>query len=262
MRLFQNQDLNEVLGKNLIENQEPHQEPHQKSRTSSRISSKIKILGKTSLRFSLRFSMRIFFSLRISMRTSMRSCPRSWFLMRFLMRFLTFDEVLDEVLDSQWGSCPRPHRDLDVGTITLRFSMRKIYFRKGVFGWYDDIPSLYWSRSAAGSLVWRYRRSSALDCRRSLLDSSSYHTAIFCLLNLIDLSRAKRSANSRSRESYDSNRCSVVTSSRISSHSMDRLEPHGNPVGWHPRTTFCDNIAWWWLIFRQVTPARLSTTIP
>ena len=27
MRLFQNQDLNEVLGKNPIENQEPHQEP-------------------------------------------------------------------------------------------------------------------------------------------------------------------------------------------------------------------------------------------
>ena len=53
MRLFQNQDLNEVLGKNLIENPEPHQEPepHQKSKTSSRTSSKLKILGKTSLRF-------------------------------------------------------------------------------------------------------------------------------------------------------------------------------------------------------------------
>ena len=77
MRLFQNQDLNEVLDKNLIENQKPHQEPHQKSRTSSRTSSKIKILGKTSLRFSLRFSISFFFSLRISMRISMRSCPRS-----------------------------------------------------------------------------------------------------------------------------------------------------------------------------------------
>ena len=58
MRFFQNQDLKEVFGKNLIENQEPNQEHHQNSRTSSKTSSKIEILGKTSLRFSLRFSMR------------------------------------------------------------------------------------------------------------------------------------------------------------------------------------------------------------
>ena len=48
MRLFQNQDLNEVLGKNLIENQERHHKPHWESRTSPRTSSKLKILGKTS----------------------------------------------------------------------------------------------------------------------------------------------------------------------------------------------------------------------
>ena len=46
MRLFQNQNLNEVLDKNLIENQEPSQEPHQKSRTSSRTSSKNRDLGQ------------------------------------------------------------------------------------------------------------------------------------------------------------------------------------------------------------------------
>ena len=109
MRLFQNY-LNEVLGKNLIENQEPHQE----------------LLTS----FLLRFSMRKKSSLRMSMRISMRSCPRSWFLMRFLMRFLILNKVFNEVLDSQWGSCPRPHWDLDFGTISLRFSMRK-KFRKG-----------------------------------------------------------------------------------------------------------------------------------
>ena len=86
MILFQNQDLNEVLGKNLIENQEPHQTPHWEWRTSSKTSSKIKILSKTSLRFLLSFSMRIVSSLG------------------FLVGFLTFDAVLDEVLDSQWGS--------------------------------------------------------------------------------------------------------------------------------------------------------------
>ena len=30
LRLFQNQDLNEVLGKNLVENQEPHQKTSSK----------------------------------------------------------------------------------------------------------------------------------------------------------------------------------------------------------------------------------------
>ena len=115
-------------------------EPHWESRTLSSTSSKVKNLIKNLiknqdigqdqfwLRFSLRFSMKFFFSLRISMRISIRSCPRSWFFMRFLMRFLTFDEVLDEVLDSQWGSCPRPHRDLDFRTISMRFSIRKNNF--------------------------------------------------------------------------------------------------------------------------------------
>ena len=36
MRLFQNQDINAVFGKNLIEKQEPHQEPHQKARSWER----------------------------------------------------------------------------------------------------------------------------------------------------------------------------------------------------------------------------------
>ena len=138
--VFLIKNLNEIVPKlrsqwglcqNLIEIQEPHQEPRQKSRTQSRTSSKIKILGKTSLRFSLRFPMRKKPSLRISMRISMRYCPRLWFLMRFLMRFSILNEVFDEILDSQWGSCPRPHWDLNFETISLRFSMRKTkIFRK------------------------------------------------------------------------------------------------------------------------------------
>ena len=55
MRLFQNQDLNDVLGKNLIENQEPQ---------SSKTSLRIKILDKTSLKFS----MKIFFLPKTSLK--------------------------------------------------------------------------------------------------------------------------------------------------------------------------------------------------
>ena len=50
MRLFQNQDLNGVLGKNLIENQEPHQEFHQKSRSPPRTLSKLKNLIKNLIK--------------------------------------------------------------------------------------------------------------------------------------------------------------------------------------------------------------------
>ena len=46
MKLLQNQELNEVSGKNLIENQENHWE----SRTSSRTSSKIKNLTKNLIK--------------------------------------------------------------------------------------------------------------------------------------------------------------------------------------------------------------------
>ena len=66
------------------------------------------------------------------------------------------------------------------------------------------------------------------------------------------------------------NRCSVVTSSRVSSHSMDRSRASRKScrlTHFHPRTTFCDNIAWCCLVFnfhvmRQTTPARLATTVP
>ena len=101
------------------------------ARTSLRIKNLIKNLikyqdlGQDLIGILIEILNEDFFSLRISIRISMPSCLRSWFLMRFLMRFLIFDEVLDEVLDSQWGSCPRPHWDLNFGTISLWFSMRK-----------------------------------------------------------------------------------------------------------------------------------------
>ena len=78
MRLFQNQDLNEVLGKNLIKNQELLQEPHQKSGTSLRTSSNIKIKKRRDLIENLNENLN-----------------------EVLPEILIRDEVLDEVLDSQ-----------------------------------------------------------------------------------------------------------------------------------------------------------------
>ena len=106
----------------------------------------------------------VFFSLRISMRISMRSCPRFWFWMRFLVRFLIFDEVLDEVLDSQWGSCPRPHWDLDFGAISLRFWW-EIFFRKGNF------------KNSIGAMEIIQERWDAVKATSLLSASKLFHTS-------------------------------------------------------------------------------------
>ena len=136
--VFLIENLNEIVPKSRSQWGLGHWESRISSKTSLRIKNLIKNLiknqdlGQGLIEIIIENLNADFFSLRISKRISMRSCPRSWFLMRFLMRFLTFDEVFDELLDSQWGSGPRPHWDLDFGTISLRFSMRKtIFFRKG-----------------------------------------------------------------------------------------------------------------------------------
>ena len=114
MRLFQNQDLIEVLGKNLINNQEPHQEPHQKSRTSSRTSSKIKNLIKNLIKnqdlgqdlIEILSEKKPHWESQWESQWGLAqdldfwwfSWWGSWFVMRFLMRFLILNEVLTQDL--------------------------------------------------------------------------------------------------------------------------------------------------------------------
>ena len=87
MRLFQIQDLNEVLGRNLIQNQAPHQKPHLESRTSSRTSSKNQDLGQDLIEILIEILNEDFFLIK-----NLNECPKN------------FDEILDEVLDFWWSS--------------------------------------------------------------------------------------------------------------------------------------------------------------
>ena len=98
MRLFQNQDLNEVLGKSLIENQEHHQKPHWGMRIKNLIKNLIKNqdLGQDLIEILIKILNEDFFSHWESQWES------QWGLAQ-LPKILIFDEVLDEVLDFWWG---------------------------------------------------------------------------------------------------------------------------------------------------------------
>ena len=113
----------------------------------------------------------------------------------------------------------------------------------------------------------------ALRCRVTVnvgfLYSSSYHTAIFCLLSLIDLSGAKRSPNLRNHTIWTGALWWPLLGSCHTVWIVSEL--HGNPVGWrtsiHEQLCVTYNIAWCWMIFNfhvmiQVTPARLAITVP
>ena len=132
--VFLIENLNEIVPK-LGSHWGLGQEPHWESRTSSRTSSKIKNLIKNLI--------------------------KNQNLGQDLIEILIENLNERRILNSQWGSCPRPHWlrsywDLNFGTISLRFSMRKTkFFRKNrwtlfqliiiLFNYINDLYRIYYN---------------------------------------------------------------------------------------------------------------------
>ena len=151
---------------NLIENQEPHQEPHWKLRTSSRTSSKTRSWVRPHWDSHWDSQLGFFFSLRISWESQCGlaqdldfwwgSWWGSWLLIRFLMRFLILNEVLAQDLI-----------EINFGTISLRFSMRKTIFSRKrphpyLFLVGNDVPKCMFRFQLILSLVWVLQNVSRL----------------------------------------------------------------------------------------------------